>query len=146
MNLSTEEMYGYSITKTSRSLLRFLTGHLKSYSITPEQWTVLKRVYENDGIKQKELASIADKDPATLAKILDILERGEFIIRKTNHTDRRSYFIFITEKGTDLRNEVYVHLEHLFEQVLEGISNEELTIFTKVLQQIEKNATNDMDI
>lgn len=146
MNLSTEEIYGYSITKTSRSLLRFLTGHLKSYSITPEQWTVLKRVYENDGIKQKELASISDKDPATLAKILDILERDQFIIRKTNHTDRRSYCIFITEKGTVLRNEIYIHLEHVFKQVLEGISHEDLSIFTKVLQQIEKNAVNDTDI
>lgn len=146
MNLSTEEMYGYSITKTSRALLRFLSAHLKRYSITPEQWTVLKRVYENDGIKQKELASIADKDPATLAKILDILERDEFIIRKTNQTDRRSYCIFITEKGTALRNEIYIHLEHIFKQVLEGISLEDLTIFTRVLQQIEKNAINDTDI
>lgn len=146
MNLSTEEIYGYSITKTSRSLLRFLTGHLRSYAITPEQWTVLKRVYENDGIKQKELASIADKDPATLAKILDILERDQFIIRKTNHTDRRSYCIFITEKGTVLRNEIYIHLEHIFKQVLEGISQEDLTIFTRVLQQIEKNAINDTEI
>lgn len=139
MNLSTEEIYGYSLTKTSRSILRFLTGHLKSYSITPEQWTVLKRVYENDGIKQKELSFIADKDPATLAKILDILERDQYIMRKTNHSDRRSYFIFITEKGVELRNAVHEHVEHVFKQVIEGISNEELTIFTKVLQQIEKN-------
>ncbi|MFC7677300.1 MarR family winged helix-turn-helix transcriptional regulator [Paenibacillus sp. GCM10028914] len=144
MNLSTEEIYGYSLTKTSRSILRFLTVHLKSYSITPEQWTVLKRVYENDGIRQKELSTLADKDPATLAKILDILERDQIIIRKMNHTDRRSYFIFITEKGTELRNAIYIHLEEVFKQILEGISNEELTIFTKVLQQFEKNAINDM--
>lgn len=145
MNLSTEELYGYSITRTSRSILRFLTGHLKGYSITPEQWTVLKRVYENDGIKQKELSSIADKDPATLAKILDILERDQFIIRKTNHTDRRSYFIFITEQGTELRDRINVHLEDVFKQILEGVSKEELTIFTKVLQQIEGNALNNIN-
>lgn len=145
MSLSAEEIYGYSITKTSRSILRFLTVQLKSFSITPEQWTVLKRVYENDGIKQKELSIHTDKDPATLAKILDILERDQIIIRKTNHTDRRSYFIFITEKGAQLRNTIYIHLEEVFKQLLEGISNEELTVFSKVLKRIEDNATMDMN-
>lgn len=140
MNLSSEELYGYAITKTSRAILRFLTGHLKHFSITPEQWTVLKRVFEHEGITQKELAVIADKDPATLAKILDNLERNQLIVRQTNRQDRRSYLIFITEDGTKLRNEVEKDLEQVFGQVLEGITEDELTMFSHVLSRIEKNA------
>ncbi|CAH1190696.1 MULTISPECIES: MarR family winged helix-turn-helix transcriptional regulator [Paenibacillus] len=140
MNLSSEELYGYALTKTSRAILRFLTGHLKRFSITPEQWTVLKRVFEHEGITQKELAVIADKDPATLAKILDNLERNRLIVRQTNRQDRRSYLIFITEDGTKLRNEVEKDLEQVFDQVLEGITEDELTMFSRVLSRIEKNA------
>lgn len=137
--MSTEELYGYATTKTSRSILRFLTGHLKSYSITPEQWTVLKRVYEHDGLSQKELSVLSDKDPATLVKILDILEREQLITRTTNPNDRRSYFIFITDKGSELRNRVDQDLDQVFAQILEGISEEELRVFSKVLHQLEKN-------
>jgi len=140
MNLSSEELYGYALTKTSRAILRFLTGHLKCFSITPEQWTVLKRVFEHEGITQKELAAIADKDPATLAKILDNLERNRLIVRQTNRQDRRSYLIFITEDGTKLRNKVEKDLEQVFGQVLEGITEDELTMFSRVLSRIEKNA------
>jgi len=140
MKLSSEELYGYALTKTSRAILRFLTGHLKCFSITPEQWTVLKRVFEHEGITQKELAAIADKDPATLAKILDNLERNRLIVRQTNRQDRRSYLIFITEDGTKLRNKVEKDLEQVFGQVLEGITEDELTMFSRVLSRIEKNA------
>lgn len=135
-----EEKYGYAITRTSRAVLRFLTGYLRSYSITPEQWTVVKRVFEYEGITQKELAVISDKDPATLAKILDILEREGLIARKTNDEDRRSYLIFITDQGVKLRNEVYEHLEQVFSKVLEGIPQEELAVFNKVLFKIEEKA------
>ena len=140
MTTSTEELYGYALTKTSRAVLRFLTGHLKNYSITPEQWTVLKRVHEHDGISQKDLSAISDKDPATLAKILDILERESLIRRSTNHKDRRSHFIFITEKGLELRNEVFEDLEEVFELILAGIDEDELSMFSKVLSKIEHNA------
>ncbi|MCM3782557.1 MarR family transcriptional regulator [Neobacillus mesonae] len=140
MKRSKEEMYGYAITKTSRSLLRFLTGHLKGYGITPEQWTVLKRVSEYDGISQKELAAVADKDPATLAKMLDIMEREEIIARSTNPEDRRSFLICITGKGMDLKNTVHEFLEQIFDDVIEGIPDEEIAVFNRVLLQIEKNA------
>lgn len=140
MNSSSEERYGYALTKTSRAILRFLTGYLKRFSITPEQWTVLKRVYEHEGISQKELAAITDKDPATLAKILDNLEKYRLIVRQMNHQDRRSFLIFITEHGSKLKNEVEKNLEHVFGQVLEGITKEELAMFSSVLSRIENNA------
>ncbi|MCG7381456.1 MarR family transcriptional regulator [Paenibacillus sp. ACRRY] len=140
MNSSSEERYGYALTKTSRAILRFLTGYLKRFSITPEQWTVLKRVYEHEGISQKELAAITDKDPATLAKILDNLEKYRLIVRQMNHQDRRSFLIFITEHGSKLKNEVEKNLEHVFGQVLEGITKEELAMFSNVLSRIENNA------
>ncbi|WP_337031312.1 MarR family transcriptional regulator [Paenibacillus illinoisensis] len=140
MNSSSEERYGYALTKTSRSILRFLTGYLKRFSITPEQWTVLKQVFEHEGISQKELAAKTDKDPATLAKILDNLEKYQLIVRQMNHQDRRSFLIFITEHGKKLKSEVEKDLEDVFGQVLEGITKEELAMFSSVLTRIENNA------
>ncbi|MCY9110996.1 MarR family transcriptional regulator [Bacillus atrophaeus] len=71
-----EELIGYNI-KTSRRIIRFLAFHLKEEGITPEQWTVLKRVGESRGISQKELSARADKGQATLTEILDLLEKEE---------------------------------------------------------------------
>lgn len=47
-----EELIGYNI-KTSRRIIRFLAIHLKEDGITPEQWTVLKRVGESRSISQR---------------------------------------------------------------------------------------------
>ncbi|WP_258168971.1 MarR family winged helix-turn-helix transcriptional regulator [Paenibacillus sp. AR247] len=91
-----EDLYGQFVSRTSRALNRYMALHLKDDDITPEQWTVIKRLSEQDGITQKDLAWIADKDQANLTKILDILERKHLVRRSRNEEDRRSFLIYIT--------------------------------------------------
>ncbi|WP_223254965.1 MarR family transcriptional regulator [Bacillus atrophaeus] len=49
-------------------------------------------VGESRGISQKELSARADKDQATLTKILDLLEKKNFIRREANPRDRALFF------------------------------------------------------
>ncbi|MCG2968914.1 MarR family transcriptional regulator, partial [Escherichia coli] len=83
-----------------------VASFLRPYEITPEQWTVLKKVSESDRITQKQLAIKADKDQATLTKILDLLEKSGHLQRIRNPEDRRSYYIQQTEKGMALQEEI----------------------------------------
>lgn len=140
--MSKDEMFGLYTTQTSRNMIRFLTARLKAYDVTPEQWTVLKQLNNHSGISQKELAQIADKDQATVTRILDILERKKLIYKETNKEDRRSFLLHITEKGRKTTDEIYPFMEGLFEDILlHGISKEQLTIFRQVLLQINENIT-----
>ncbi|TMU84598.1 MarR family transcriptional regulator [Bacillus sp. BHET2] len=140
--MSRDESIGLYASHTVKNIIRFLTLQMKDFDVTPEQWTVLRRLAEQDGISQKQLALKSEKDQPTLTRILDILERKELISKQTNKEDRRSFLIFITEKGLSVNDELSPFIEGLYEdRILKGISEEDLEVYKRVLSQINENMT-----
>jgi DNA-binding MarR family transcriptional regulator len=58
--------------------------------ITPDQFTVLRTLLENDGITQRELTLLISSDPNTVASLLERMEAAGLIERKTHEKDRRA--------------------------------------------------------
>lgn len=139
MAMSKDQLFGSSTARVSKKMTRMINFYLKPHQITAEQWSVLRSLNAEDHISQKELAKRTDKDQATLTKILDLLEKNGFIQRLHNPLDRRSYLVQITDKGKQLTNQVAPIIEHVFSQILYGISQEKLMMFVKILADIEKN-------
>lgn len=142
MTMSRDESIGLYTSHTVKNIIRFLTFHLKEFDVTPEQWTVLKRLAEQDGISQKELAMKSEKDQPTVTRILDILERKELIYKQRNLDDKRSFHIFISKKGMATKDELSPFIEGLYEEtILKGISEEDLEVYKGVLAQMNENIT-----
>lgn len=136
---SLDKSIGMYINSINRKILRFLSLNLKKYNITTEQWSVLLSLTEEDGVNQKQLAKKVDKDQATLVRILDILERKKLVIRKKSTEDRRSFLIYVTSEGKKLKQEVYPFIEHLFTNITNEISKDQLDLFIDTLNKFEKN-------
>ncbi|MGZ9792778.1 MarR family winged helix-turn-helix transcriptional regulator [Bacillus atrophaeus] len=102
----------------------------------------MKRVGESRGISQKELSARADKDQATLTKILDLLEKKNFIRREANPRDRRSFLVVLTEAGEELKQTLTDKMEILFAGLLENTSDEDLAVFLGILDRINGNIAN----
>lgn len=136
---SLDKSVGMNINYINRKILRFLSLNLKKYNITTEQWSVLFYLLEQDGINQKQLAIKVHKDQATLVRILDILERKNLILRKKCAEDRRSFLIYGTPEGKELKEEVYPFVESLFMKLINNISKEQLDSFIDTLKTIEEN-------
>ena len=139
MEMSMDKAIGSGSIRLSKKLTRIINLQLKPFGITTEQWSVLRTLSESDEISQKELSERADKDQATLTKILDLLEKNEFIERVQNPSDRRSFLIKITIKGTELVKDVTPFLEEIFEKIIHKIDAEKLAIFKEVSLTLEKN-------
>lgn len=139
MEMSMDKAIGSGTVRLSKKLTRIINLQLKPFGITTEQWSVLRTLSESDEITQKELSERADKDQATLTKILDLLEKNEFIERVQNPSDRRSFLIKITNKGTELVKDVAPFLEEIFEKIIHKIDAEKLAIFKEVSLSLEKN-------
>lgn len=133
---------GFCTSTTSKLLRSTVTHSLKPFNITAEQWTVLKQLSFVEHLTQKALAEKADKDQATLTKILDLLEKRDLVKRLPNPDDRRSYLIEITNEGRVLTEKVLPHVENLYTTIFEGISEEKLRSFVSVLQDIQLNVKN----
>jgi DNA-binding MarR family transcriptional regulator len=136
---SLDQSIGMSINYVNRKMQRYLSANLKRYNITTEQWSVLLQILENDGINQKQLARKVNKDQATLVRILDIIERKELAIRKKSPEDRRFFLIYGTAEGRKLKEEIYPFVESLFQNIIKGISQDQLDLFIDTLNKIEEN-------
>lgn len=138
--LNIDHSLGFIINHAGRRLSQLLSLHYQSYDITTEQWTVLNRLAEQDGITQKNLAHRAEKDQTNITRILDQLERKGLVQRRPNAVDRRSFLTFITDKGRSL-NEVLLPIERqVVKSTLDGLSVEDIERLRTMLVQITKNA------
>ncbi|MHC1682755.1 MAG: MarR family winged helix-turn-helix transcriptional regulator [Clostridiaceae bacterium] len=140
--MSYDRTIGAFTNLTNRNIAKYLTSHLEEYNITLEQWGVLVRLCEENGLTQKELSQRVSKDQPTLTRILDLMVKKEMVKRAANEKDRRAFNIYITDKGRELKEKLFPIIESLFEKILVDISQEDLEIYLKVLSKINENIKN----
>jgi DNA-binding MarR family transcriptional regulator len=58
--------------------------------LTPDQFTVMRTLLEQEGISQRELTALMSSDPNTVASLLERMERADLIERETHEKDRRA--------------------------------------------------------
>ncbi len=136
-----EEVFIYLIERTERQIKRFANAALKAedIEISPEQWALLKRISEREVINQRELAELTFKDPASVTRTLDLLEKLGLVRRENMEGDRRAYNLYLTDAGQDLVNRITPIAMTVRAQGLKNISPEELEQFKKTLHKIYEN-------
>lgn len=139
MKFSLDDSLGFIISKTSLRLKNNLQQSFKTYDITVEQWGLLNRLWETDGVSQKELAEKSCKDQANITRILDKLEEKGLIKRQADPKDRRAFAIFLTEAGWDLRDKLIPVAVEVLDKALRGIRQEEEEQLKVLLKRIYNN-------
>lgn len=131
---------GYLISNTGRKLSQCLQQLFHSHDVTPEQWTLLVCLDTEDGISHKDLAIRTEKDPANLTRLVDQLERKELVLRIANPADRRSLLLQVTEKGRVAAHALAPIEATLNENIVKGITTEEMEAFKIFMSKVNKNA------
>lgn len=111
----------------------------KGYGITFEQWTVLNVLYTEPGLIQSEIALRTYKDKTNVTRILDVLSKDGYIIRKSNAKDRRISCIYLTDAAQKMFADLIPYIKEVNEQLRKGISDEELELFYSILERLCKN-------
>lgn len=134
MNL--ENSVGFLMSRTHAKMKNNLNNALKSYHVTVEQWVLLNRLWEQDGISQKALSEKCLKDQPTTTRILDKLEKRRLICRKADPEDRRAFLIHLTPEGLTIRNPLQEAAEKALAQSLASLTPEEQEHLKKLLNKI----------
>lgn len=139
MAFSLDNSLGFILNRTNTRMKNCLLQKLKDYDITPEQWAVLNRLWEQDGIPPKELAELTSKDQPTTVRIVSKLENKGFISKRFNPEDNRSILIFLTPKGLELKNTLIPLAFEALNKATRGIDKNKIEVTKSVLNQIYKN-------
>jgi DNA-binding MarR family transcriptional regulator len=135
----------YTIDKSIRTYRQYAQRQLKDagYSITIDQWLVIKTLLENPDITQQEIGEMVFKDNASVTRIIELLVNAKYLKRKSNSEDRRRTNLEVTEKGKETIADVHKIVLKNRSVALDGITKSELETVKKVLTKITKNCQED---
>lgn len=140
-NFKFDDSLGYVINRTALRLkhelhLAFITH---GYDITPEQWSILNRLWEQEGLSQVELADKTFKDKPNVTRMLDVLERRGLVFRQKDENDRRIFKIYLTEAGKSLEEKLGPLASEVLERGQRNLTNEDIEYLRKALNTIYHN-------
>jgi DNA-binding MarR family transcriptional regulator len=109
--------------------------------LTPEQFILIDLLWNQGSMSQQQLADQMQKDKNSVTKLVDALERKGFIVREQNRQDRRSNTLLLTEKAEGLKHGAKQKGISILDEMLVGISEEELRSFLVTLGKLNRNMT-----
>jgi DNA-binding MarR family transcriptional regulator len=141
MNEDLYNAYSFLLDRTARRVKQYAQQKFKELdlNITVDQWLLLKHLYENDNMKQNELAELLFKDNPTLTRIIDLLCEKGLTTRKLHPTDRRSFHVELTREGRKKVEYMKPKIKRIRLKAWEGLSKEDFTLFKRVLNTIYQN-------
>ena len=130
---------GYAIGHTAHRLKMGLRRAFTSqgHDVTPEQWVVLYRLYESQGLTQVELGERTVKDKTSITRILDRLESKALAERRRDANDRRSQRIFLTPDGRDLVEHLVPLVRAYAAEAFADVPSEDRDHLRRILANIE---------
>ncbi len=109
--------------------------------ITKEQMVVLKKLHEQNGRNQNELAFLTLRNKSTLTRLLTKMEKKKYIIRKQSEEDRRVNNVYITPLGIEVYRKARPVILKIIGTMENNISEEEIDQMISTLRKIQYNFT-----
>lgn len=130
---------GYLIRASSRLILAKLQALLEPHGITLGQYFILRELWENEGITQRELsARVSIQEPSTVAAV-DALEKRDLVTRVRSKSDRRKIHIYLTARGRGLRGELLGYAAQIINGATDDFSPAEVETLRTLLQRLKAN-------
>ena len=128
---------------TGCKLKQFIAAKLRQENVplTPEQFLLIDLLWNQGPMSQQQLADQMQKDKNSVTKLVDAIERKGFVLRQQNAFDRRSNTLVLTEKALELRDDAKQKGISILDEMLIGISDEELRSFLVTLGKLNRNMT-----
>lgn len=131
----------FQIDRTSKVAKQYSQRQLDAngIDITVDQWVLLKIIQESETLSQRELATKSGRDPASITRTLDLLQRKGLVLRQQIEGNRRQYEVVLTVGGAAF---VEKHLPLIMlqrQQSVKGISEADLKKAFRVLERIQAN-------
>lgn len=137
-----DESLHYLIMANQMLVQKALLEQLKGTGLTIGQPKILDYLKEHDGSNQKEIAKACFLEAGSLTTILNKMEEKGLIERRMLNGNRRSFHIFLTDKGKEKQELISRAFEKIEENALVNISDEEfnncMTMFKKIYSNLQE--------
>ncbi len=130
---------GYLTRYAHRAFVKALADELEPHGILSAQWSVLRILWDIEGLTQVELAERMLVEKASLTGVLESMERRGLILRVRNEDDRRKINITLTAQGRRLKPQLLPHAARINRKAMRGMSEAETGQLRHLLARLIQN-------
>lgn len=137
-----EAGYGYYIQRLAKNIKYLADENLVKQHITIEQVKIMRFLRENNeegSAYQKEVELFFNIKRSSVTSILQNMEKSGLLTREGIADDGRMKKVRLTKKGKDLSIRLKGFIYYLDEVIVENMTEEEKTIFIRLLKKSLEN-------
>lgn len=113
--------------------------HKNDLDISYDQWMVINTISKKQGVTQIHVAEQTRKEPASVSRILNLLEKKELIERMPDRANKRAKRLYLTPKGDDIHNKATRLFNLIAKDGFTGVYEQETNLFVRILDKIQSN-------
>ena len=130
---------GFLLHDAARLMRKRFEARASGLGLSAAQWRLLVRVAKEEGVAQARLAELLEIEPISVSRLIDRMEEGGWIERRSDSGDRRVRMIFPTAKSRDAYASVKGLAGEVYEEALTGMSMSERRALVAGLLNVIEN-------
>jgi DNA-binding MarR family transcriptional regulator len=111
---------------------------LAQFNLSIPRFYMLMHIYDHPGINYIDLTELMLCTKSNTSRVVSAMQRDGLVERSVNPEDRRSFHLYLTERGSHLFKEVYTTYQEHIKQLLAKFSEDQLQSYTAVSAHIEE--------
>jgi MarR family transcriptional regulator, transcriptional regulator for hemolysin len=133
MTGSANANYGFCLTDAARLYMRCVQRRSRKLRLDLRQCRTLIALSENEGVTQMRLAHLSAIPAATLSRVVDRMQAGGWIERRSPVRDRRAWSLTLTQKGRAVLPSVQTIIDESQREAFSRLSANELKALIQAL-------------
>lgn len=130
----------YLLRDASRSVMSAFAQRLEKYQLTLGQYFILRELWRDDGLTQREISDRVSMLGPAITVVLDAMEERGFVARVRSSEDRRRINVYLTDKGRELGPTLLRYSAEMHDIVLAGRSESEVAFVRDFLRDVRTKA------
>lgn len=129
-----EKSIGFLLAKAYQRASALFKEELDAYNLTPQQFSMLAFLWQEDGLSQVELSERSQIDRTTICGLIDRLEKLSLVERRPHPTDRRAYLICLTAEGKGLEAPLSDLADRTLDRYTAGLTESDKAELVRILE------------
>lgn len=134
-----EDSIGFLLSDAVRLMRAEFNQRVQRHGVTLSQAKALRRLAQEPGLRQVELAEQLEIAPMTLVRLLDSLAKAGYVERRPDPGDRRAFRLYTTPAAQPVLTVIGRTAREVRALALRGLGRAERDALLQGLQVIKRN-------
>ncbi|MGR6859275.1 MarR family winged helix-turn-helix transcriptional regulator [Aliivibrio salmonicida] len=131
-----QSSFGWMVNVIANKASKAFEAELKQHGLTVALWPTMMCLWEEEGVTQRDIAEKSKVENSTTTRTLDKLEKLGLVERQADPNSRRSFRIYLTDAGRELKETLLPVPVKVNKDMLDSLDLDEQKEMIRLLQKM----------